>query len=203
MVARMLTPVRVFGFFVIALLAWGYNAHLERYITPNRGFGYALGIIGGSLMLVLLMYPARKRAQWLHFIGGVPIWSRIHMTLGIVGPLLILFHSNFSLGATNSNVALFSMLAVSGSGLIGRYIYSRVYGDWHDHKATLEELQARAELLRNQSQIVTLLPRYLVAIEHEEQRLFRAAKTPFGAAAAADHDGRAFDAGTLAPKKAD
>ncbi len=181
MVARMLTPVRVFGFSVIALLVWGYNAHLERYITPTRGFGYALGITGGSLMLLLLMYPARKRAQWLHFIGGVPIWSRIHMTLGIVGPLLILFHSNFSLGATNSNVALFCMLAVSGSGLIGRYIYSRVYGDWHDHKATLEELQARAELLRNQSQIVTLLPRYLVAIEHEEQRLFRAPKTPFGA----------------------
>jgi hypothetical protein len=181
MVARMLTPVRVFGFAVVAALVWGYNAHLERYITPTRGLGYALGIVGGSLMLVLLMYPARKRAQWLHIIGGVPIWSRIHMTLGIVGPLFILFHSNFSLGATNSNVALFSMLAVSGSGLFGRYIYSRVYGDWHEHKATLEELQATAELLRKQSHTMTLLPGYLGAIEHEEQRLFRPAKTPVGA----------------------
>ena len=94
MVARMLTPVRVFGFAVVASLVWGYSAHLERYITPTRGFGYALGIVGGSLMLVLLLYPARKRAQWLHFIGGVPMWSRIHMTLGIVGSMLILFHSN-------------------------------------------------------------------------------------------------------------
>lgn len=181
MVARTLTPVRVFGCAVVVALIWGYNAHLERYITPTRGLGYALGIVGGSLMLVLLMYPARKRAQWLHIIGGVPIWSRIHMTLGIVGPLLILFHSNFSLGATNSNVALFSMLAVSGSGLIGRYIYSRVYGDWHEHKATLEELQATAELLRKQSHTMTLLPGYLEAIEYEEQRLFRPAKTPVGA----------------------
>ena len=181
MIARMLTPVRVFGFAVVVALVWGYNAHLERYMTPTRGLGYALGIIGGSLMLVLLIYPARKRAQWLHVVGGVPLWYRIHMTLGIVGPLLVLFHSNFSLGATNSNVALFCMLAVSGSGLVGRYIYSRVYGDWHEHRATLEELKAAAELLRKQSDTIALLPGYLQAIEHEEQRLFRPAKTPVGA----------------------
>jgi len=177
----MLTPVRVFGFGVILALGWGYSAHLEHYITPDRGLGYALGITGGSLMLLLILYPARKRAQWLQFIGSVSAWYRIHMTLGIVGPLLILFHSNFSLGATNSNVALFCMLAVSGSGLVGRYIYSRVYGDWHDHKTTLEELRAAAELLRNQSNTIALLPGYLAAIEHEEQRLFRPAKTPLGA----------------------
>ena len=180
MVARLLTPVRVFGCAVVVALIWGYNAHLERYITPTRGLGYALGIIGGSLMLVLLMYPARKRLEWLHFIGGVPAWSRVHMTLGIVGPLLVLFHSNFSLGATNSNVALFCMLAVSGSGLIGRYIYSRIYGDWHEHKATLEELKAVAETLRKQSTPIGMLPDYLATIEREEQELFRPAATPVG-----------------------
>jgi hypothetical protein len=73
------------------------------------------------------------------------------------------------------------MLAVSGSGLIGRYFYSRVYGDWEDHKATLEELQATAEQLRKQSNPVTMLPDYLRAIEREEQQLFRPAKTPIGA----------------------
>jgi hypothetical protein len=178
MIARMLTPVRVFGFAVVAALVWGYTAHLERYITPTRGLGYALGIIGGSLMIVLLLYPARKRAEWLRIIGGVPIWYRIHMTLGIVGPLLVLFHSNFSLGATNSNVALFCMLAVSGSGLIGRYIYSRVYGDWHEHKTTLEELRAAAELLRKQASPIPMLPHFLESIEQEEERLFRRPKTP-------------------------
>ena len=180
MLARLLTPVRVFGSSVVVALLWGFNAHLDRYLAPDRGLGYALGIIGGSLMLVLLIYPARKRIEWLNVIGGVPLWYRAHMTLGIVGPLLVLFHSNFSLGATNSNVALFCMLAVSGSGLIGRYIYGRVYGDWHEHKTTLEELQARADLLRQQSNAITMLPDYLNAIESEEKRLFRPARTPFG-----------------------
>ena len=181
MLARYFTPVRIFGWSVVAALVWGYNAHLDRYITPDRGLGYALGIIGGSLMLVLLIYPARKRAEWLRVLGGVPLWYRAHMTLGIVGPLLVLYHANFSLGATNSNVALFCMLAVSGSGLIGRYIYGRVYGGWHEHQATLEELQATADQLRKQTHAITMLPNYLGAIESEEQRLFRPATTPLGA----------------------
>ena len=181
MLARYFTPVRIFGWSVVAALVLGYYGHLDRYITPERGLGYALGIIGGSLMLVLLIYPARKRVEWLRALGGVPLWYRTHMTLGIVGPLLVLYHANFSLGATNSNVALFCMLAVSGSGLIGRYFYGRVYGEWTEHQTTLEELQATEDQLRKQTHAITMLPDYLGAIESEEQRLFRPATTPLGA----------------------
>lgn len=180
-IARHLTPVRIFGFAVVLALGWGFSGHLERYMTPQRGLGYALGIIGGSMMLVLLMYPARKRAAWLNIFGGVTGWFRAHMTLGVLGPLIVLFHSNFSLGATNSNVALVCMLLVSGSGLIGRYIYSRVYGGWHSHRSTLEELQGTAEQLRHQTSSVAVLPDLLGAIEAEEKRLFKPAKSAFGA----------------------
>jgi hypothetical protein len=180
-IARHFTPVRTFGLAVVAALVWGYTGHLERYINPNHGLGYWLGIVGGSLMLVVLIYPARTRVEWLKVLGGVTGWFRAHMTLGVIGPLLVLFHSNFSLGATNSNVALFCMLAVAGSGLIGRYIYSRVYGDWYDHKSTLEELQATAEQLRKQTSTVAVLPELLEAIEVEEKRLFRPARNPLGA----------------------
>ncbi len=178
--ARYFTPVRAFTFAVIAALVWGFKGHLDRYITPDRGLGYALGIVGGSMMLVLLMYPARKRAAWLNIFGGVPGWFKAHMTLGVVGPLLVLFHSNFSLGATNSNVALVCMLLVSGSGLIGRYIYTRVYDGWDMHKSSHDELQATADQLRKQTSSVTLLPNFLTAIDSEEQRLFRPAKSAVG-----------------------
>jgi hypothetical protein len=47
---------------VAGLLWWGDHAHLERYISPRRGLGYWLGIIGGSMMVLLLIYSARKRA---------------------------------------------------------------------------------------------------------------------------------------------
>ena len=153
------------------LIAWGMHAHLERYITPQRGLGYWLGITGGSLMLLLLVYSARKRFSWLRWMGGIPAWFEFHMVLGVVGPILVLFHANFSLGATNSNVALFSMLLVAGSGVIGRYIYTRLHAHLEGHEDTLEKLKAVGERLRQQKTTVAFLPGLLDAIERVEHRL--------------------------------
>jgi hypothetical protein len=156
---------------VAGLLAWGSHAHLERYITPQRGFGYALGIIGGSMMVLMLLYSARKRISWLRWMGGIPAWFEFHMVLGVVGPILVLFHANFSLGATNSNVALISMLLVAGSGVIGRYIYTRLHARLDGHEDTLEQLKAVGDRLRTQTTSISFLPGLLDAIDRIEKRL--------------------------------
>jgi hypothetical protein len=62
------------------------------------------------------------------------------MALGLVGPTLILFHCNFKLGSLNSNVALFSMLTVAGSGLVGRYLYGRVHLGLYGRRARIDDL---------------------------------------------------------------
>lgn len=165
---------------VSALLAWGFHAHLERYISPRRGVGYWLGIIGGSLMLLLLLYSARKRLLWLRWMGGIPAWFEFHMVLGVVGPILVLFHSNFSLGATNSNVALFSMLLVAASGVIGRYIYTRLHAQLDGSADSLEQLRSVGERLRSQSRSIDFLPGLLDSFDALEERLI---KPPKGAAA--------------------
>jgi hypothetical protein len=180
LIMRQLSFARVFGAAVLALLLWGWQAHLDRYITPQRGFGFALGIIGGSMMLLLLIYPARKRAGWLRFIGGVPGWFRFHMLLGVIGPVCILFHSNFSLGATNSNVALFCMLTVAGSGVIGRYFYTRLHEHLDGREANLAELRGTADQLRLQGTTVAVVPHLVEAIEKEERRLLVTASTAVG-----------------------
>jgi hypothetical protein len=166
----------IWTFLIAGLIVWGSHAHLERYITPQRGVGYALGIIGGSLMLVLLIYSARKRIAWLRWMGSIPAWFEIHMVLGVVGPILVLFHSNFSLGATNSNVALFSMLLVAGSGVIGRYIYTRLHARLEGHEDTLEHLKSVGERLRLQKYSGDFLPGLLDAIERVERRLIEPPK---------------------------
>jgi hypothetical protein len=165
---------------VAGLIFWGMHAHLERYITPQRGLGYWLGITGGSMMLLLLVYSARKRFSWLRWMGGIPEWFQFHMTLGVVGPLLILFHSNFHLGATNSNVALMCMLVVAGSGVIGRYIYTRLHAQMDGHEDTLEQLKAVGERLRSQTTSIQFLPGLLEAIEGIEQRMIRPPRNPLG-----------------------
>jgi hypothetical protein len=181
-VARQYTPARAFGLAALALLLWGRQAQLGRLITPERGIGYMLGIVGGSAMLLLLAYPARKRLSWLRFIGGVPEWFRLHMILGVVGPICILFHADFSLGAANSNVALFCMLAVAGSGVVGRYFYTRLHARLDGRQANLAELKSIADTLSQQASVVTVLPELMEAIEREERQLLEPAHGPVGRA---------------------
>jgi hypothetical protein len=161
---------------VVGSLVWGSHAHLERYITPKRGLGYWLGIVGGSMMVLLLLYSARKRIPWLHWMGGMPTWFEFHMVLGIIGPVLILFHSNFSLGGSNSNVALISMLLVATSGLIGRYIYTRLHARLDGHEETRAQLNALGVRLRTEWASISFLPALLDEIDLVEKRLLRSPK---------------------------
>lgn len=157
--------------FALAAVIAGFVAPLERYLTPQHGLGYGLGILGGSLMLVMLIYPVRKRMPSLAVLGTVPFWFRLHMVLGIAGPLAVLYHSNFSVGAANSNVALACMLIVAGSGLAGRYLYARIHHGLYGRRATLRELTGDAENLRQHSGVLRLLPGLVTEIERAEGRI--------------------------------
>lgn len=152
------SPMVIFVIVCLVLAMFGMHAHLERFITPEKGFGYLLGIVGGSAMLLLLIYPLRKRVRWLAAIGSVRAWFQIHMVLGIVGPMLVLFHANFRTGATNSNVALFCMLVVSGSGLIGRYFYSRIHSQFYGSQENLADLRGQISRMQLVSPALVFVP---------------------------------------------
>lgn len=92
-------------------------------LQATTDLGYALGIAGGVAMLLLFAYPLRKRVRALQQLGSARPWFVVHMVLGIAGPLLILLHSGFRIGSLNAGVALWSMLIVAGSGVVGRFLY--------------------------------------------------------------------------------
>jgi hypothetical protein len=113
--------------------------------------GYTLGLVGGVMMLLLFTYPLRKYVRALHGWGKVKVWFVVHMVLGVGAPLLILLHSTFHVGSLNAAVALYSMLVVAASGVIGRFIYLRVHRGLSGEKANLRALQARAGLDRTEA----------------------------------------------------
>ena len=123
----------------VAVVAYAWIRRNEGDLTAETGLGYFLGIGGALAMLVLLIYPLRKRFVKLRYVGDVRSWFRIHMMLGIVGPVLIILHSNFVLGSLNSRLALFAMLIVAGSGLIGRLFYARIHRGLYGRRATVRE----------------------------------------------------------------
>lgn len=131
-----------FGVLVMALLTAGYLVRGEQYLAAETGLGYQLGIGGSLLMLVLMLYPLRKKMRLMRNWGPIPYWFRFHMLAGIVGPVMILFHANFQLGSLNSRVVLGSTLLVAGSGLFGRYLYTKIHYGLYGKRISLEQLHA-------------------------------------------------------------
>jgi hypothetical protein len=129
-----------FSISVVLVLLVGWRLRRFEFISPEQGAGFAMGVMGTAAMGILLIYPLRKRVRGLDKIGSVKNWFRFHMILGILGPVMILFHCNFRLGSLNSNVALFSMLTVSISGIMGRYIYSRIHHGLYGQRAGFLDL---------------------------------------------------------------
>ncbi|MDJ0939368.1 MAG: hypothetical protein QNJ00_06360 [Woeseiaceae bacterium] len=129
-----------------AAIIIGYMGRDSRRLFAEQGLGYALGIVGSLLILTLLLYPLRKRYKILKILGNVRNWFQVHMILGVVGPLAVLYHANFSLGSVNSTAALVSMLLVAGSGLIGRFLYAKIHHGLYGRKKSLQELLSGVKL---------------------------------------------------------
>lgn len=156
---------------VLALLVRGWQSRGQPFLSAESGLGYTLGIVGGSMMLLLLLYPLRKRIRLLDGLGRIRHWFRLHMLLGVLGPVCILFHCSFRPGSLNSSVALLCMLLVAGSGLVGRYFYSHIHHGLYGQKATLAELHADAELLQQDLDgRLAQLPALLALLTRFEQR---------------------------------
>lgn len=126
---------------LVAALAW--MTARGKFYSPGDDIGYYLGLVGAVLMLVLLLYPLRKHVSFLRNLGAIRYWFRFHMLFGIAGPLLILFHSTFTIGSLNAGVAMTCMLLVAGSGVIGRFMYRRIHHGLYGRRATLQEMQTR------------------------------------------------------------
>ena len=136
-------------------------------------FGYNLGLAGGLMMLVLLLYPLRKRVKFFGKMGALPVWFKWHMVLGILGPLTIIFHSTYHVyiplihptGSPNAAVAMLCMLLVSGSGTFGRFFYTKIHHGLYGRQATVNEMQAELDNSGDVKSIFSYVPAVEKALE--------------------------------------
>jgi hypothetical protein len=132
---------------VLAIGAWQVSR--QGWFRAGDEVGYGLGVAGGVALLLLFSYPLRKYLRVMHGWGKVKWWFLVHMTLGVAGPLLILLHSGFRVGSLNAGVALYSMVVVALSGVVGRFIKVRVHRGLHGERSELHELRARAGFVQS------------------------------------------------------
>lgn len=141
--------------------------------------GYNLGLVGGLMMLALLLYPLRKRFRFASKMGALPKWFKWHMLLGILGPLTIIFHSTYHvyipyihpIGSPNAAVAMFSMLLVAGSGIFGRFFYTKIHHGLYGRMSTLDELRSNLENSEDLKAVLNAAPDIGKALEDFRARV--------------------------------
>lgn len=141
-------PTIIFSLCIIGVLLLAWFERDEYWYNAEEGIGYAFGIIGSTMMVLLLLYPARKYWKPMRRAFKVHHWFRLHMVFGVLGPCFILLHSNFNLGSFNSSIALFSMLLVAGSGLIGRYVYQKLHRGLYGEQISFSDLDGDYQLAK-------------------------------------------------------
>ena len=89
-----------------------------------------------------MVYGLFKHVAALRSLGWMKRWLWLHIVFGISGPVLVLIHSTFRLGSLNGAVALVSMILVFLSGVMGRFLYSKIHYGLGGSKAQLAEVQS-------------------------------------------------------------
>lgn len=115
-------------------------AHRDyRVLNPAGFLGHGYGIAGTTLVAANLLYLVRRRLTNVlpAWIGSMGAWLNAHVFTGLVGSLLILFHSAFQLRTPIATLTSASLLIVVTTGLIGLYLYALV------PKAGLQPLENR------------------------------------------------------------
>jgi len=115
--------LKITGVFLILVYA-GWAAVIKTNTTVGGGLVYNTGLIGGSLMLVALIYSVTKRIRALHRHLSSEFWYYLHLGCGAVGAYLVLLHSSFDLRSINASIGLVITLVVIISGVLGRYLYT-------------------------------------------------------------------------------
>lgn len=134
------------GYYVMPLATRGYSAGHVLF-RPSGPAGQSFGIVGALMMLMPFLYMARKRVAWLKRFGTLRTWLEIHLFCGVVGPVLVTFHTSFKFNGIVS-AAYWSMVIVVLSGFVGRYLYVRIPRSIRGTELTRAELDARIGALK-------------------------------------------------------
>jgi hypothetical protein len=98
---------------------------LHSWLRPSGYIGQAAGIIAFLIFVFLWLYPLRKKFRWLAFTGAVGRWLDVHVAAALLMPLLVGVHAGWRFEGL-IGLGFAAILVVCASGVIGRYLYTRI-----------------------------------------------------------------------------
>src|SRR2546427_12258920 len=118
-------------------------------LRPSGSIGIKLGMLGVLMFFLIYLFPLRKKWGWLGRQGNSRHWLDFHVVLGATAPIIIAFHSSFKFGNI-AGMAFWSMLVVTVSGFIGRFLYSQIPRGLRAAELSMKEIQEKEEALRKE-----------------------------------------------------
>src|SRR5580704_16851226 len=115
-------------------------------LRPSGTIGVKLGMLGVFMFFLIYLYPLRKKWGWLARQGNSRHWLDFHIVLGTAAPVIIAFHAAFKFGNI-AGMAFYSMLMVTLSGFVGRYLYAQIPRSRSAAELTMKEIQEKEEAL--------------------------------------------------------
>jgi putative YpdA family bacillithiol system oxidoreductase len=103
--------------------------------SSGHGYGLWLGITGASLMAFACLYPLHSRLGWFQWLAKKRLWMAAHILAGLLGPVLVTWHTGLKLDRWPS-IAFWAAWLVVLSGFAGRYVRA-----WFRRTIGLAELE--------------------------------------------------------------
>lgn len=121
-----LLAVNIFGLpYYAATQAERVRHPYHAMLRSSGSVGQSAGIVAFLIFIFLWLYPLRKKWKALAFTGPVGKWLDVHVTTALGLPLLLAIHAAWRSGGV-IGLGTDAMLVVCASGVIGRYLYTRI-----------------------------------------------------------------------------
>jgi hypothetical protein len=145
---------------IVGIMAYGFDYYVagandrpfmakHHLLRPSGRIGVKLGILGLCMFLVIFLYPLRKYWTWLGRQGLSRHWLDFHVLLGVAAPFVIALHASFKFHGF-AGIAFWIMVAVSISGVVGRYLYGQIPRQVNAAELSRKELQELQEKMSQQ-----------------------------------------------------
>ncbi|MGA1870882.1 MAG: hypothetical protein ACMUJM_20290 [bacterium] len=100
---------------------------LHNRLKPSGTLGHGLGIAGGiAMVLCTLLYTLRKKFEVFECMGRLSLWLEIHIFLGLLGPILIVFHTALKFNGV-IGLGFWLMFIIVISGIFGKIFFGHCF----------------------------------------------------------------------------
>lgn len=117
---------------------------LHAWLKPSGYVGQSAGILALILFILMWLYPLRKRWSGMVKLGRLPRWLDWHILAGLTLPIIGGMHAGWRFQGL-IGIGYLSMLLVSLSGIVGRYLYVRIPKSRQGLELSIVEINSRRE----------------------------------------------------------